>query len=416
MPVRERSRFPVEAPGLPRLLRGFDIPSFADHVECFGPLPRGVGLIEEVELAGLCGRGGAGFPTGRKLRAVAGGRRRAVLVANGTEGEPLSAKDRTLLRRAPHLVLDGMAAAADALGASRALLCVERDSSVLRALRAALAERVDRVPVELAETPPQYVAGQETALVRWIDGGDAKPVFSARPFESGVGRRPTLVDNVETFAHLGLIARFGAEWFRQVGTAAEPGSALVTVSGGVERSGIYEVAFDAPLDDLLVLAGASPARAVLIGGYFGAWVDTDRAAGLRLSNDGLACVGARFGCGVLAPVPEDVCALAEVARVSRWYAASSAGQCGVCVNGLSDIADAVSGLVAGDRGGKAEAALRRWTNMVRGRGGCQLPDGAAGFVDSALDVLAVEIDEHRRGACRRRQSALLPVPTSQVWR
>lgn len=416
MPATATVPRPVDLPVLPRLLSALDLPSLESHVHSFGPLPVRPDLIDEVGRAGLTGRGGAGFPTGRKLRAVAGGRGPAVVVANGTEGEPLSAKDRTLLQRAPHLVLDGVAAAAAAVGATRAIVCVERDSTARRALEQAVAQRRDAVPVEVALTPKRYVAGQETALVRWINGGEAKPVFGVRPFEAGVSKRPTLVDNVETLAHVALIARFGASWYRRIGTADEPGSALVTVSGGVERPGVYEIAFGTALDDLLRSAGAAPPQALLLGGYFGRWVGGDNAAGLTMSNAGLAGAGARFGCGVVAVVPEDVCALEELATVARWYADNSAGQCGVCVHGLGDISGAVDALVAGDRTGKAEAAARRWSEMVRGRGGCQLPDGAAGFVVSGLDALGEEIHDHRAGSCGRRRAGLLPAPPAGGWR
>ena len=418
MPVTATAahRSGVVAPVLPRLLSGLDTPSLAAHLDRLGPLPTGSSLIDEVERAGLTGRGGAGFPTGRKLRAVAAGRGSTVVVANGTEGEPMSAKDRTLLQRAPHLVLDGVIAAAGAVGAGRAILCVERGAPCLPALRHALAERHDPLAVEVAETPKRYVAGQETALVRWLNGGDARPVFGVRPFESGVAKRPTLVDNVETLAHLGLIARFGASWYRELGTHDEPGSTLLTCSGGVGRPGVYEVAVGTPLADLLDTAGAAPAQAILFGGYFGRWVAGDAAGDLHLSAAGLAPAGARVGCGVVAVVPHDVCALDELARVAHWYAANSAGQCGVCVHGLGDIAAAVDAVAAGDPTGRAEEAARRWSTMVRGRGGCQLPDGAADFVETGLDALAAEVDDHRRGRCHRRRAGLLATPAPGGFR
>ncbi|MDE3204618.1 MAG: proton-conducting membrane transporter, partial [Acidobacteriota bacterium] len=191
--------------------------------------------------AGLTGRGGAGFPTHRKLEAVAARRGPRVVVANGTEGEPLSAKDKTLMIQAPHLVLDGLDLAAQAVGASRRVICIERgNQAVYAAVRVALAERRDE-SVEVVVTPRRYVTGQEAALVDFIDGGPGRPT-SQRPFERGVGGRPTLVDNVETLAHLALIARFGPEWFRQVGSHASPGSALITVGGRVDRPGVFEVA------------------------------------------------------------------------------------------------------------------------------------------------------------------------------
>jgi NADH:ubiquinone oxidoreductase subunit F (NADH-binding) len=264
------------------------------------------------------------------------------------------------------------------------------------------------------QTPSRYVAGQETALVHWVNGGDAKPVFGSRPFQRGVDGRPTLVDNVETLAHIGLIARFGADWFRLLGTDDEPGSALVTVSGGVRRPGVYEIPIGYPVEALLDHVEAAPAQALLMGGYFGAWIGCDDLAGLPMSSSGLATVGASPGSGVIVVVPEDVCALAEVATVAEWYASHSAGQCGPCLFGLADIARAARGVLAGDPDG--ETAARRWTAMVRGRGACHFPDGAATFVDSALDALAVEVADHRHGRCRRRPGGYLPSPAPGSWR
>jgi NADH:ubiquinone oxidoreductase subunit F (NADH-binding) len=401
---------------LPRLLPAQGEPSRQAHLDRVGPMPQsGRHLIAAVTAAGLRGRGGASFPTGTKMNTVAAAPGSKVVVANGTEGEPLSAKDRTLLSANPHIVLDGIAAAAAAVGARRALLCVKRGQpELLAVIRRAVAERHDDVPVEVRETPDRFIAGQETALCRWINGGDARPVFGQRPYQRGVDGRATLVDNVETLAHVGLIARFGADWFRRLGTDQDPGSALVTVSGGVERPGVYEIPLGLPARQLFEHVGSRPASAVLLGGYFGRWVDPRRLDTAALSDAGLAAHQSRFGCGVIVVLPDDSCALAEVATVADWYAANSAGQCGACKFGLADIARAVRGLLTGDP--DAEAAARRWTAMVRGRGACQFPDGAAMFVDSALDVLAPEIAAHRHGGCGNPHRHHLPAPTPRDWR
>jgi NADH:ubiquinone oxidoreductase subunit F (NADH-binding) len=419
MTMTERTPAEQASAGEPRLLPGEPDPSYSAHRQRLGPLPTsGRELIEVVGSAGLRGRGGARFPTARKMAAVAAAadqRGPAVLIANGTEGEPLSGKDRALLVGNPHLVLDGMAAAAAAVGATRVVLAVEASRpDTVSAVRRALAERPGGPEVELALTPSCFVVGQETALVNWINAADARPVFGSRPFNRGVGGRPTLVDNVETLAHVGLIARFGSAWFRAVGPGDEPGSTLVTVTGGVGRPGVYEIPVDYPLVDLLAHVEADPAQALLIGGYFGAWISPQRAQWASLSTSGLAGVGAAPGAGVIVAVPTDACAWSEVVRVAGWYSAHSAGQCGPCQFGLADIARAASGVANGDDG--AEAALRRWAQMVRGRGACHLPDGAATFVETALEALAPEVADHRRGQCRRRVAGYLPTPPPGAWR
>ncbi len=392
---------------LPRLLSAPASPSRAGHVAHFGEMAFPPDLIAEVRRAGLRGRGGAAFPTAVKMDAVAAaashGRRRPVVVANGTESEPVSAKDRTLLAVQPHLVLDGMEAAAHAVGATRALLCVKDRPGVHHAdLDRALAERpVGPATIEVVRMPARYLSGEETALINWIDHRRALPTLSRpRPAERGVGRQPTLVDNVETLANLALIARYGAPWWASIGTDGDPGTMLVTVSGAVRRPGVREVAMGAALTSVLRDAGADRGPGVLVGGYFGTWLTPGQVASARLSGAGLAPFGAGVGCGALVVLPDDVCPLVEVARVAGWLAGQSAGQCGPCRHGLPAIAGALGELATGAGGTPAAEDTRRWSAMVRGRGACKLPDGAAQFVVSALEAFGPHVEQHHRyGPC-----------------
>jgi NADH:ubiquinone oxidoreductase subunit F (NADH-binding) len=409
--------------GVARLLGGAGDPSLSGHLARCGPRPRGTkALIAEVERSGLRGRGGAAFPTAVKLRSVAG-RRQTVVVANGTEGEPLSAKDKTLMMRAPHLVLDGTVLVAETVGATRAVLCLERSAAAASALQVALDERhaIDDVEIEIFGTPSRFVVGEETALIHWLNGGDAKPTLvPPRPFERGVGGRPTLVQNVETLAHLALIARFGGDWFRLLGTAGDPGTRLLTVTGGVSAPGILEVESGISLPEALDAARSErgPLPPVLVGGYFGTWLDSEEVAATHLDVDSMRAMGASPGCGVVWALPPGVCGLVESTRVARWYADQSAGQCGPCFNGLPAIADALEALVSGGRPAEAAVALRRWLPMVTGRGACRHPDGAVRFGSSALRVFADEVDRHaRHGPCAAsRQAAVLPAPSGGGWR
>jgi len=412
---------------LPRLLSGVGERSMVgldDHVAVHGPLPdlRRVApeqLIELVEAAGLRGHGGASFPVARKLRAVASRRGTAVVVANGAEGEPASKKDRALIRQAPHLVLDGAAVVARAVGAREAIVAVSsEDQKGLRSLDAALRQRRAARPrtdpkFELFEIEPRYLAGQESALVAALNGGSAAPTFGPRPFERGVRRRPTLVQNVETLAHVGLIARHGAAWFRQLGTPVDPGSALITLSGAVASPGVYEIDHGMPLSELLDAAGVreSPA-AVLVGGYFGTWLPASVAYEVRLAAESLADYGATLGAGVIVVLGPEACPVAETSAVAGFFAAESAGQCGPCVNGLDAIASTVQQLATGTAGQAALSDLERWAHDLRRRGACQHPDGAIRFVTSALRAFAPEFRDHaRRGPCDRCAGpAVLPAP------
>jgi len=395
--------------------------SLSEHVAAYGTLGqalRGEAFVAELEASGLTGRGGAFFPAAAKLQAVAAQRGRPVVVVNGAESEPASGKDRALLRTQPHLVLDGAVSAAQTLGARRVIVAVCREAAVeYDAVAAAVRERERRqvdgnVSIRVAGTPRGFVVGEETGLVRFLSGGPAKPTFTPpRPFERGVGGAPTLVQNVETLAHASLIARFGAQWFRGVGTESEPGSALLTISGAVRRRGVHEAALGTPFATVVDEAGGLTHRVsgFLVGGYFGTWIPADELLRSRLLEADLRLLGASLGTRTIVAFPADACAVIEVARVARYLAGESAGQCGPCVHGLAAIAEGMERVASG-RGDDRER-LARWVDVVRGRGACKHPDGATRFVASALEVFADEVRLHlRHGRCSARPSSVLPVP------
>ncbi|HKF76790.1 MAG TPA: NADH-ubiquinone oxidoreductase-F iron-sulfur binding region domain-containing protein [Candidatus Dormibacteraeota bacterium] len=406
------------------------------HLARLGPRPRGgAGVMAAVGDSGLQGRGGARFPAGTKWRAVAArGRRRAVVLVNGAEGEPASAKDQVLMHLRPHLVLDGALLAAESVGAQEVVLYVGRAfAAAAESLRAALRERDLARPagrrstpgpsVELVLAPDRYLAGEETAAVNLVNGGDARPTFTPpRPFERGIRGRPTLVQNVETLALVALIARFGPAWFRSQGTAATPGSMLVTLGGAVARPGVYEVPHGVALDQVVAMAGGSAPRApaILIGGYFGSWVRASWAPSLRLDDEVMGRAGLSLGTGAVVVLPEQACGVAETARILRFLAGESAGQCGPCRHGLPAMADEVERLAGGWRSSGDGDRLWRWTDqLAHGRGACKHPDGTAGLLRSALHTLAADFEVHaRHGECRGSQlPSCLPPPRERGgWR
>ena len=258
LPVRGATA--VQARRFPRLLPeqfGGGPASLEEHLTRYGRLPYGWGgswreqLIAEVGRAGLTGRGGAAFPTARKLAAVAAGHA-PVVVANGTEGEPASAKDKILLARSPHLVLDGAVLAAGLVGARQAVIVVHH--AVREIVDEAVAERrragADPIRIRVVTAADRFVAGEASAVVHWIERGIPTPTATPpRLSARGLGGRPTLVQNVETLAHLALIGRYGASWFRAAGTAAEPGTMLVTVLGaGRQPAVVVDLAAEAVVD------------------------------------------------------------------------------------------------------------------------------------------------------------------------
>ena len=398
-------------------------PSLAAHVARYGALPdrRPAALLDAVERSGLTGRGGAGFPTGRKLRAVVESRGRAIVVVNATEGEPASGKDAVLLAKSPHLVIDGAIAAARAVDADAIEIVVSRAGETGRAsLARALDERSDVRGITLSSAPERFITGEESALVHWLNGGDAKPTLTPpRPSQRGVRRRPTLVQNAETIANIGLIARFGSDWLRSAGTAAEPGTALLTISGAVSRPGVLEVPIGTPLGRALeARGGAERPAGFLVGGYFGAWLDSPSPLEVPLSNAGLRAAGTSLGAGIIVAFPEHTCGLRETARAARYLANESAGQCGPCMFGLPAMADALDRIVSGVDVEAQVARLGKLTTLVEGRGACAHPDGAARLVRSALTVFADEARQHAHGRCRAPHGTPLlglpPVPTE--WR
>lgn len=405
-------RRPVPPDGLPRLLpaHGEQLTELAGYLRRHGPLPTLARvrrdrhpLIGVVERAGLTGRGGGGFPTARKLAAVAERRGPAVVVVNAVEAEPVSAKDKTLCGLVPHLVIDGAEAAADAVGARRIVIVAHRSVAPILsgAVRARSGAGVDRVPVEVVVAADHFVAGEESAVVNWIERGISKPTIAPpRPFEQGVERRPTLINNAETLAHLALIVRYGEDWFRSLGTPAEPGTILVTARGGVRRPGVYEAALGTPVGDIVQAAGgaAEAPAAYLVGGYFGTWVGA-QVEREPFSRAGLARYGASVGAGLLLVMPTTCCGVVETARLSRYLAGQSAGQCGPCVFGLRAISDELVRLARGAAAPDSLSKLRRWLGEVEGRGACAHPDGVVRLVRSALELFHDEVEWHAAGRC-----------------
>jgi NADH:ubiquinone oxidoreductase subunit F (NADH-binding) len=399
--------------------------SLAAHHELHGEAPTlgrhdADALIRTVAEAGLKGRGGAGFPAATKMAVVAGSTR-PVVVVNGTEGEPMSAKDRVLLGTTPHLVLDGAEIAAQAVGARECIVVAPSDE--LPALHAAVGER-RRLPrsgvrMKLKAAATGFVAGEETAVLAHLEGRAPLPrLVPPRPAERGYRGRPTLVNNVETLAHLALIARHGSGWFRSIGAAGRPGTTLVTLSGAVQAPGVYEVPCGVQMPELLAIAGGAtePVRALLVGGYSGAWVDGD-GRGLTLDDASLRKAHAIPGAGVVVALGESDCPVAETARLAAWLSQESANQCGPCVHGLDSLSELLERAAAGRRLKGDRERLTRWTGMVIGRGACQHPTGTARMIASAARVFETEFADHaRHGRCyacatsrvlltpRRRQS------------
>lgn len=394
--------------------------SWSHHRSTFGQLPVTLDLVSLLEASGLRGRGGAGFPTFQKVALVQRERaRHKCVVVNAMEGEPASHKDQSLLALSPHLVLDGAESVARSIGASEIIVCVPRENqdTVVHVSRA-IGQRSgqSRGEIFVLRTPPRrYIAGEESALVHWLDNNETLPQYRpVRPTVLRTKKVTMLVQNAETLAHVGLIVRHGANWYRQAGTAAHPGTTLVSVTGAVERPIVVEVPLGTPIQAILELAHADESpSALLLGGYGGTWLD-GRHRGVGFDNESLATFGASVGAGVIVVLPTNGCGITETHRIVQWMAHESARQCGPCAFGLPAMAQSLGALCRGGLGAKgAMQALHARSAHVRGRGACHHPDGVVRLVESALATFADDIACHEGNipCAAAGQSRIAIVPT-----
>ena len=332
--------------------------------------------------AGVRGRGGGGFPTGVKWRTVAANAsplERSAVVVNAAEGEPGSFKDRELLDRNPYRVLEGALIAALAIGADQVIVGMKRTATRhIARVRAAIAEvqaseLAAGVTLDLVEGPPEYLLGEETALLEAIDGRYPFPRI-APPYRRGVDEivetsadlssdsglsahvemagasedadaPPTVVDNVETLAHVAVALAEGADWFREVGTDDSPGTVVCTVSGCVARAGVGEFTMGTPVREIIETIGGGPRpgrtiRAVLQGAASA--VLTAEQLDTPASWEGMQAVGSGLGSSSFIVVDDATDITAVAASVSRFLAIESCGQCTPCKQDSQLITDALN--------------------------------------------------------------------------
>jgi NADH:ubiquinone oxidoreductase subunit F (NADH-binding) len=357
--------------------------------------PYGNELLRALERTALTGRGGGHFPVAQKWRAQLSAGGGGIVVANGAESEPLSAKDSALLQLRPHLVLDGLSCAAEAVGAHQVVLWLHDSQYASRySITQAIAERNAYLPgepaVRIIAAPAGYLSGESSSIVNALSGGPALPAFRLVPATTkGVGGRPTLIHNVETLARIAMVAR---------DIAAD--TTLMTVAGDRSRT-VVEADSRSLLTDVLRAGGfRSTLNAVLVGGFGGRWLGAHSLRTVHADETSLRRRHASLGAGVLLPVGVGTCGLGRAAEITEYLAASSARQCGPCLFGLRAVADLLSSLVAGQAGRRDIPRLHRFMAEIAGRGACHHPDGAVAMVASALDVFSHDAWSHlRRGTC-----------------
>jgi NADH:ubiquinone oxidoreductase subunit F (NADH-binding) len=402
--------------------------SWADHLSHVGPRPQGaLWLIDALEEAQLTGYGGGHFPVARKWRSVLGTAPDITVVANGSESESLSAKDATLLRQRPHLVLDGLLGAMETVGAARGVVWLhDSDRYTRRVVEDAIAERrasgTWELPVEVVPGPSTFLAGESSAIIQALSGGPTLPTYRgsrALPGESR-SRTATLVHNVETLARVAMAARecsFSDPESRLECFAPGPQTSLLTVLTPDDRQ-VIEVprntTFRASVARTSWSTTAMP-TAVLLGGYGAMWARWCDVAEVEVNEPATRAVGRTLGAGIVAPLPQAACGVAETARIAGYLAASSARQCGPCMFGLPALGESLEILRTGSA---RRGELRRLAvdlEAVRGRGACHHPDGATRLVSSALETFEADFAQHAEGRpCEHAGTSAIPVPRVQV--
>jgi NADH:ubiquinone oxidoreductase subunit F (NADH-binding)/ferredoxin len=374
-------------------------------------------LIQLVHSVDLRGRGGAAFPFARKLQAVTESARDSrlapAILVNATEGEPGSAKDKMLLVRSPNLIISGALLTAFALGCEEIVIAVADAGMARNSILAAVQDARLGAKVQVVQVPDRFISGEGGALVRAVNGDvPLPPGRKTRASDRGIGGRPTLLSNAETFAQLAVLATLGPEQYAAVGMQEEPGTVLLTIGGAARYPAVVETPTGVSLGAALDLCGADPGGGVLVGGYHGMWLPGPSVLNVPISRAGLAAAGGTLGAGVVLALGNATCPLGEVARIASYLAGESAGQCGPCKLGLPSLARALSAVVDGSGGVEALDTARRAASAVRGRGACSHPDGASRFVLSALNVFTDDLAAHVfQSSCGRPVQGVLPLPS-----
>jgi len=258
----------------------------------------------------------------------------------------------------------------------------------------------DGVAVSVVTVDPGYVAGEETAAVRAVNGGPAKPTDKPpRPFQEGVGGRPTLVSNVETLANLPFILEHGSAAYRATGTSASPGTFLATVTGAGRPAALYELPHGTSVTDLLVLHGVSAdeVTGVLMGGYFAGLLNR-QVLDATLDHETMRRLGSGLGCGAVAILTDD-CPVAVAAAVLAYFDRENADQCGSCFNGTAAMSAVASALRDGIATAEDLSRLERWSVVLRGRGACATLDAATNVAATLLKQFPDLVASHLAGAC-----------------
>jgi len=371
-------------------------------------------VINVVSEAGLRGRGGAGFPTGKKWQFTreAPGEPR-YLVLNGGEDEPGSKKDRVLLENLPHLVLEGTILGAYAIGAAKAYLYINaRYDAALKSVNDALAEAKNagywgsnvlgsdyRLEIEVVPAPHNYVAGEDTAVIEVIEGKKPlprqKPPF---PVTVGLFGKPTAVNNVETLANVAPIILKGADWYRKFGTAESSGTMIFSLGDDVNRPGVYELPFGTPLRYLIEecgggITGGQKLKAIMPAAPSAAFLPIEKID-TPLDHNSMREAGSALGCGVVKLIGEGDCIVEELVKIAEFFAAESCGQCPACRMETSTLAMMIKKVQAGQGGQPILDQFGKILAFNKGKGFCNLIAMPGPPIESAIKLFPADFEAH----------------------
>jgi NADH-quinone oxidoreductase subunit F len=384
------------------------------------------GIIAEVKKSGLRGRGGAGFPTGMKWASVAHDPcRTKYFVCNGAEGEPGTFKDHMLMRRNPYQLLEGIAIGAYAIDAKKAFLGIKRSAEKeVAAVRRALKEMKDRgglgpVPVELVLGPEDYLFGEEKALLEVIEGRDAMPREADLPpyvkglfVEDPEELNPAVVNNVETISNIPQIVLRGASWFRSIGTPDSPGTMVFTVSGDIQRPGIYELPMGTLLGELLndygggVLSGRK-FKAILAGASNPAGLPSH--LDIPLGFDSMRRAGFGLGSGGFIVYDDTACMVRVAHLFSRFLWLESCNQCISCKQGTLQSTTYLTRLIEGSGNVIDVDLVIQGADMAPHGNRCYLPVEHSLLTTSIIRNFAHEVIQHYGRGCQGCREVVLPV-------
>ncbi|HTM08427.1 MAG TPA: NADH-ubiquinone oxidoreductase-F iron-sulfur binding region domain-containing protein [Verrucomicrobiae bacterium] len=376
-------------------------------------------VLQEIDASGLRGRGGAGFPTGKKWAFTADTPETPrYIILNGGEDEPGSKKDRVLMESVPHLILEGIILAAYAVGASKAYLYINAAyKDAIESMEQALAEAKklgyvgERISgkdfgleVLFAPAPHEYVAGEDTAVIEVIEGKKPlprqKPPF---PATAGLYGKPTAVNNVETLANVAPIILRGSEWYRGIGTAESPGTMVFSLDDQVNRPGVYELPFGTPLRYLIEDCGGGTRdgkkiKAVLPGGPSSAFLTGDQLD-VALDHNSVRAAGSSIGCGVIGIFTEGRCIVEETLKIAEFFAAESCGQCPACRMETNTLAMLLKKIQQGQGSAPMLEQFGKVIAFNKGKGFCSLINMPGPPIESAVKLFRSDFEAHLAGKC-----------------